>query len=113
MIVRGVVFLNQVLRAVILVAGVAGTVVTIVEFIKFVHAAPLPGLLPGASGPGNFIAVAGGLTIAFFAALQFFLVRRGHRWAYGFSVPIWIIIWQMARRLPFSSPGSSRGGTRQ
>lgn len=92
MIARGVVFLNQVLSAVIVAAGVVGTVVTVVNFLEFLESLPISGSLPGASEPGNFPAVMGGLTIALFAAFQLFLGRRGHRWAYWLSVPIWFII---------------------
>lgn len=98
---RGFYVATQTINVIVAMVGVAGIIVTIINFLEFLESVPIPGLLPGASGPGNFFAVMGGLGMALLAVVAFLTLRRGHRWACWLSIPMWLVIWVMAYVLQF------------
>lgn len=92
---------TQTINVALAAVGAVGVGVTIVQFFRFLETVPIPGLLPGASGPGAFFAVMGGLTITLLATIAFIALWKGRWWAFWLSVPLWIVVWMLAIILPF------------
>jgi hypothetical protein len=70
---------TKTINAALATAGAGGVVVTIVNFLRFLETVPDPGLLPGASGPGAFFAVMGGVAITLLASIAFLALASTSR----------------------------------